>query len=713
MKSIRKISNIPVDKKLHKLKVIVVDDENAFDLVPSECVLSPFSSCSVQIVFLPRLTSAQNKNPNNLVLARDFSAIVGVEAVEKVSGHILNSGTLTLTGHAVPLLFKVTPSFLDFHRSFPNQKKSQTFLLENLGKTLAIRLRLPSRLAHFHVDLEEITLAAGESRPVTVVYAPNQLGTHTCDFLITVCSEITTINEKPRIIRVSRLPIRACCVPRYHVNSRGDSQITILDTQTTENSTGTDELLPSTSFDGEDIAALDNLPCSPSSCLKASKQAVDSSLLLGFLPEINLFSNAEWTKHVHHRQRYIDYIRNHRQRRLRSKMMLHGQLDDIQEFVKKTEHELLEAWHAMDSQNGLIPPSDGLERILANDLLSDQHSPQRKKHQKLLKSTFGGEGVGVPLNAGKLRQSKAEVTLDPSSRSSNARKISRDWVQDDRKIAFLFDQLHDSAVLSSQSSVEASSATRFSSIANASSEHLSIDAKSTGHLTATELASIFTSTDSIDFGSCTQHSVNSAMLKFLNVMPSGGSIHVSVALVPHNLNLNASETKQNGRTDEDLPLSLDAYLKITPSCLDVSSMSVGGFRVSMKVDSLPVDSSNVSSDSKLPHFLFVASLAFTVNHRYTYQIPVTARLNPVDLVWDASTLAVLDNNGSRLVVPVVFHNDKNSADNDGARFKLDSGDFNKLSVPSQLERVVTLSNPGLFCHILLIPQGSTLNFTRH
>jgi hypothetical protein len=112
-------------------------------------------------------------------------------------------------------------------------------------------------------------------------------------------------------------------------------------------------------------------------------------------------------------------------------------------------------------------------------------------------------------------------------------------------------------------------------------------------LTAFDLVNIFTGYRQIDFGEVSVHSSNLWALNFLNATPSSSLIHISIV-----------------REDED------DELMITPTEIYVNPRDINGFEVKF-----------VSHEEGYTH----KKIAYVVNGRYKYQIPVQARVLPVDL----------------------------------------------------------------------------------
>ncbi|KAJ3272213.1 Cilia- and flagella-associated protein 47 [Terramyces sp. JEL0728] len=120
-------------------------------------------------------------------------------------------------------------------------------------------------------------------------------------------------------------------------------------------------------------------------------------------------------------------------------------------------------------------------------------------------------------------------------------------------------------------------------------------------LTPNDLEYIYASTDGIDFGEVTVHSINKLPLNFLNGTPSRVPIHISLLIISDNVN------------EETL---VKSSLRFTPSYINLGAMTVGGFELKL--------SSNVPLN-------FKGTLNYVINKRYIHQIPVKARITPVNL----------------------------------------------------------------------------------
>ncbi|KAJ3321010.1 Cilia- and flagella-associated protein 47 [Boothiomyces sp. JEL0866] len=120
-------------------------------------------------------------------------------------------------------------------------------------------------------------------------------------------------------------------------------------------------------------------------------------------------------------------------------------------------------------------------------------------------------------------------------------------------------------------------------------------------LTPNDLEFIFSSTDKIDFGEVTVHSVNKLPLNFLNGSPSKVPVHISLSIISENV------------TDVHL---MKSALSFSPPFINLAAMTVGGFELKLNSNT-PVN--------------FQGTINYIINKRYIHQIPVRAKILPINL----------------------------------------------------------------------------------
>ncbi|KAJ3253631.1 Cilia- and flagella-associated protein 47 [Boothiomyces macroporosus] len=128
-------------------------------------------------------------------------------------------------------------------------------------------------------------------------------------------------------------------------------------------------------------------------------------------------------------------------------------------------------------------------------------------------------------------------------------------------------------------------------------------------LSTTDLDYIYSSTDKIDFGEVTVHSVNKLPLNFLNGSPSKSPVHISIAIV--------SENSTDGKMMKTLTFS--------PQYINLGAMTAGGFELKLN--------SNTPMN-------FHGTINYIINKRYIHQIPVKAKIVPVRLVCSTQKLNI-------------------------------------------------------------------------
>lgn len=128
-------------------------------------------------------------------------------------------------------------------------------------------------------------------------------------------------------------------------------------------------------------------------------------------------------------------------------------------------------------------------------------------------------------------------------------------------------------------------------------------------ITSSELTYIKTSLSSIDLGDITVHSVNQIPINFLNAIPSGKPIQISIVDEDH---------------DSDVRVS-SKYFTVSPSMITIPHNQVVGFGVSFQ--------------SHTPG-TFKQNIAYIINSRYKYRISVQANVIPVELKLDVEKVNI-------------------------------------------------------------------------
>ena len=562
----------------------MVDDALSVFPSPAEGVLQPNSDTLITFTFRPKFVPELRgfKAQEKLIPAQNYLARLQIQMLESMHGSAAKDEPLDLVfkGRTCVVQAKLDKQELVFDTLQVMEQKTLVFSLLNESLNLALPF-LIEPIAHFKFEPAKGCLSPKASQSIQVTFSPNQIGSIDKTIKLKLFGRDVTAPVEQLNLR-----LKGTCFMVPNSQAHKPASPISNGMSAAEDSDDGHATVPSTvqtNFGSDDNT--NSIGVSPRSATRFDKITAQAPI------------NLDRMKHDEHRRMYGDMIRSSRKDRLlkqRHDIFLGQRENENALDNKRSTHEVIGEWRKTDVDNGLIPPELRLPKAKPNfkivDALSNLH------------------------NLAYYRRKVVSLAIENDLESVEPSYCH----SDERRLLMLFQHLLESghSLAKNAPLITVDGNGLLQKMEPVSAKRGDMASQLNYPLSAGELCNVFTPHSKLDFGVITNHSANTTTLCFLNATTSKTPITVT-------LSATTASANSDGKRD-NLRLEHHDHMSVEPASLQIPPLSVGIFHLTM-------ESHRSNTELNDSHGYVEAHLAYQINDKFKYSLPIVATMNPIQV----------------------------------------------------------------------------------